>query len=72
MRCWDESQRPGKDTRLPHIALCTAWLDIEDYPVLLSLANVGVCLHTSSSGLDLPMKVRGGGNMRRVYTVRTI
>ncbi|TEA19465.1 Chitobiosyldiphosphodolichol beta-mannosyltransferase [Colletotrichum sidae] len=43
--------------RLPGITILTAWLSTRDYATLLSCADLGVCLHKSSSGVDLPMKV---------------
>ena len=39
------------------IAIETKWLDAGDYPKLLAAADLGICLHYSSSGVDLPMKV---------------
>ena len=43
--------------RLRRVRLRTAFLPADDYPLLLGAADLGVCMHRSSSGLDLPMKV---------------
>jgi beta-1,4-mannosyltransferase len=35
----------------------TLWVDAADYPRLLAAADVGLSLHRSASGVDLPMKI---------------
>ena len=43
--------------RLEMVDIKTAWLSMSDYAKLLGAADLGVSLHLSSSGVDLPMKV---------------
>jgi beta-1,4-mannosyltransferase len=46
-----------KAGKLEKATIKTAWLSTLNYAKLLGCASLGVSLHTSSSGVDLPMKV---------------
>lgn len=42
---------------LEHIKIVLPWLSAEDYIKMVGSCDVGISLHSSSSGVDLPMKV---------------
>lgn len=47
----------GNQGLLEKVHIYTDWLSFSDYAQLLAAADLGISLHTSSSGVDLPMKV---------------
>eukprot|EP00963_Diacronema_lutheri_P014035 scaffold2858_cov659-Pavlova_lutheri.AAC.6 len=52
-----EYERKIRALDLEHVVIAMVWVQAEDYPLLLATADIGISMHSSSSGLDLPMKV---------------
>lgn len=53
----DEIKELQTGDALEMVIIYTDFLSFEDYALLLGSAALGISLHTSSSGVDLPMKV---------------
>nr|CAH8870410.1 unnamed protein product [Trichobilharzia regenti] len=50
-------QKLVKEKKWKHVEVIMPWLEWSDYPIFLGCADLGISIHRSSSGLDLPMKV---------------
>jgi beta-1,4-mannosyltransferase len=50
-------ERRMRGLKLRKITIRTFWFSAEDYSALLRAADLGLCLHRSASGVDLPMKI---------------
>jgi beta-1,4-mannosyltransferase len=53
----EQYERRIADRRPVHAHVRTLWLEAGEYPSVIGAADVGICLHRSASGLDLPMKI---------------
>jgi beta-1,4-mannosyltransferase len=58
----DGPRRVAFETRLAglrfeRVRIRTLWLEPDDYPRVVGAADLGLSLHRSASGLDLPMKI---------------
>jgi len=52
-----EWERRVATLRLRRVHLRARWIPAAEYPAFLAAADVGVSLHRSASGVDLPMKI---------------
>lgn len=53
----DEYMKKVEKQQFKHISIKSVWLSPDNYPLVLGSCDLGISLHNSSSGYDLPMKV---------------
>ncbi|KAK7206911.1 Chitobiosyldiphosphodolichol beta-mannosyltransferase [Myxozyma melibiosi] len=46
-----------KKRQWKNVTVRTVWLSAEEYPLVIGAADVGISMHLSTSGWDLPMKI---------------
>jgi beta-1,4-mannosyltransferase len=53
----DRFEQRLQTLRLSSVLVRTLWLESGEYPTVLAASDLGISLHRSASGLDLPMKI---------------
>eukprot|EP00388_Colpodella_angusta_P022775 GDKJ01058249.1.p1 GENE.GDKJ01058249.1~~GDKJ01058249.1.p1 ORF type:complete len:518 (-),score=93.86 GDKJ01058249.1:41-1594(-) len=53
----DEFFEKVKELKMTYVAVVSLFVPADLYPAFVGCADFGICMHQSSSGLDLPMKV---------------
>lgn len=53
----DEFLQNVKARAWNNVTVRTVWLSAEEYPLVIGAADIGISMHLSTSGWDLPMKI---------------
>lgn len=55
--CKQNWQRRFERTHFNNINVIFKWFEAKDYPLIVASADYGICMHNSTSGVDLPIKI---------------
>lgn len=50
-------QKKFEQTHFDHINVLFKWFEPAKYPLMVACADYGICMHKSTSGVDLPIKI---------------